>query len=81
MDRLLLHRSRRRRSEGFDVRLESRSIGFTVDDEIEGAALEVVDGTLGEQSIVEGGDPFGYVAIAGLVTTVENRAFLSTKSW
>src|SRR3954447_13422626 len=61
----LLHRSRRRRRELVDVGLEPRSVGLAVDDEVEGVVLETIDGALGQQRIVEGGDPLGRVAVAG----------------
>ncbi|MDP9148430.1 MAG: hypothetical protein M3O36_00595 [Myxococcota bacterium] len=47
-----------------DDRLEAGPVGLTVDDQIVGVVLEPVDRALGEQRVVEGGEPLGRVAIA-----------------
>src|SRR6185295_6745151 len=64
VDRGLLHRSRRRRSESLDVRLESRPIGVAIDDQVESVVLEAVDGALSEERIVESGYPLRGVSVA-----------------
>src|SRR6185312_6646981 len=61
----LLHRSRRRRRQLFDVGLEPRSVGLAVDHQIEGVVLETIDGALGQKRVVKGADPLGRVAVAG----------------
>lgn len=47
--------------------------GFAVDHELECIVFEVMDGTLGQQGVVEGGDPFGRVATGGETRTLTSR--------
>ena len=56
------HRSRRRRRLVADLGLESRAIGLAIDHEVVGVVAEAVEGALGEQRVVEDGQPFGGVA-------------------